>query len=103
MVRFLGWRELIFGLKWLSLGLNKLIKGYCGLILGLRELILDLIRLSLGLRGLSFGYERAELRPKRGLGGTDVEMDVKMDVQKFTPVSYKTSALWRCCPKVKCD
>ena len=69
MVRFLGWRELIFGLKWLSLGLNKLIKGYCGLILGLRELILDLIRLILGLRGLSFGYKKAELGPTRALGG----------------------------------
>ena len=103
MVRFLGWRELIFGLKWLSLGLNRLIKGFCGLMLGLREQTLDLKGLILGLRGLSYGYEKAELRSKRGLGGTDVEMDVKMDVQKFTPVSYRTSALWRCCPKVKCD
>ena len=69
MVRFLGWRELVFGLKWLSLGLNRLIKGFCGLMLGLRELTLDLKGLILGLRGLSYGYERAELRSKRGLGG----------------------------------
>ena len=107
MVRFLGGRELIFGLKWLSLGLKRLIKGFCGLILGLRELIVDLKGLILGLRGLSFGYERAELRPKRGLGGTDVGIDVQTDVQtdirKFTPVSHRTSALWGCCPKVKCD
>ena len=69
MVRFLGWRELIFCLKWLSLGLNRLIKGFCGLMLGLRELTLDLKGLILGLRGLSYWYERAEFRSKRGLGG----------------------------------
>ena len=69
MVRFLGWRELIFGLKWLSLGLNRLIKGFCGLMLGLRELTLDLKGLILGLRGPSYWYERAEFRSKRGLGG----------------------------------
>ena len=55
MVRFLGRRELIFGLKWLSLCLNRLIKGFCGLMLGLRELALDPKELILGLRGLSFG------------------------------------------------
>ena len=26
-------------------------------------------------------------------------MDVRMDVRKFTPVSYRTSALWGRCPK----
>ena len=95
--------------------------------MGLRELILDLRGLILGLRGLSFGPERtdfgpertdlgperADLGPERGLGGgrtdihtyrwtdvrTDGRTDGRTDVWKFTPVSYRTSALWGRCPK----
>ena len=43
-----------------------------------------------------FGLERANLGPERGLGGGT---DIRTDVWKFTPVSYRTSALWSCCPK----
>ena len=32
-------------------------------------------------------------------GRTDGQKDGRMDVWKFTPVSYRTSALWGCCPK----
>ena len=56
----------------------------------------------MGLRGLSFGpkrsdygSERADFGSERGLGGTDRQTDVR----KFTPVSYRTSALWGRCPK----
>ena len=56
------------------------------------------------LRGLSFGPERTDygpkrvdLGPERGLWGidgwTDVWMDGRTDVWKFTPVSYRTSVL----------
>ena len=48
--------------------------------------------------------ERLELRPerleklRRG-GRTDGRTYVRTDVRKFTPVSYRTSALWGRCPK----
>ena len=50
-----------------------------------------------------FGPERADFDPERGLGGgtdvrTDVRTDGRTDVWKFTPVSYRTSALWGRCP-----
>ena len=32
-------------------------------------------------------------------GGTNGRMDGRTDVRKFTPVSYRTSALWGRCPK----
>ena len=35
----------------------------------------------------------------RSLGGTYVRTDGRTDVRKFTPVSYRTSALWGLCPK----
>ena len=51
--------------------------------------------------------ERLDLRPERldlrGLrsfqGGGDGRTDGRTDVWKFTPVSYRTSALWGRCPK----
>ena len=50
--------------------------------------------------------ERADLRPKWPMGGdvrkdgrTDRRTDGRTDVWKFTPVSYRTSALWGRCPK----
>ena len=55
--------------------------------------------LILGLRGLSFGPERTDYGPERGRGGG--RTDVRTDVWKFTPVSYRTSALWGRCPKRK--
>ena len=57
--------------------------GLKGLIWGLRGPIL-------GLRGLIRG-----LRGALGGGRTDV----RTDVWKFTPVSYRTSVLWGRCPK----
>ena len=57
--------------------------GRIGPISGLKEP-------DLGLSGLS------------GLGGdvwTDGRTDGRTDVRKFTPVSYRTSALWGRCPK----
>ena len=70
---------------------------------------MDLRGLILRLRGLSFrperadfGPERADLGPERSLGGdgrTDGRTYVRTDVWKFTPVSYRTSALWGRCPK----
>ena len=84
-------------LKELILGLRGLILGLRGLILGLRGLILGLRGLILGLRGLIWGL--------RGASGGDVRTDVRTygrtDVWKFTPVSYRTSALWGRCPKRK--
>ena len=79
-------------LKELILGLRGLILSLRGLILGLRGLILGLRGLILGLRGLIWGLRGA-------LGGTYVRTDVRTDVWKFTPVSYRTSALWGRCPK----
>ena len=40
--------------------------------------------------------KRAKLRPPMAKGGGT---DGRMDVWKFTPVSYRTSALWGRCPK----
>ena len=41
------------------------------------------------------------LRIEKVRGGrTDGRMYVRTDVRKFTPVSYRTSALWGCCPKM---
>ena len=48
-------------------------------------------RAALGLRGLIWGL--------RGAWGGDVRTDVRTDIWKFTPVSYRTSALWGRCPK----
>ena len=52
---------------------------------------------------------RAKIRPgrahegawmaNRGGGRTDGRKDGRTDVWKFTPVSYRTSALWGRCPK----
>ena len=77
------------------------------LIFYLRGLILGLRRLSFGPESTDYGPERADLRPERadlgperGLGGgTYVRKDGRTDVWKFTPVSYRTSAIWGRCPK----
>ena len=79
-------------LKELILGLRGLILGLRGLILGLRGLILGLRGLILGLRGLIWGLRGAS-------GGMYVRTYGRTDVWKFTPVSYRTSALWGRCPK----
>merc|ERR1711911_258050 len=42
-----------------------------------------------------------EIRKLRRLGGTYGRTYVRTDVRKFTPVSYRTSALWGRCPKKK--
>ena len=81
-------------LKELILGLRGLILSLRGLILGLRGLILGLRGLILGLRGLIWG-----LRGAWGGRRTDRQTDGRTDVWKFTPVSYRTSALWGRCPK----
>ena len=68
--------------------------------MGLRGLILGLIGLILGLRGLIQGLKRLDLSfGGLGGGGTDGRRYVRTDVWKFTPVSYRTSALWGRCPK----
>ena len=58
-------------------------------------------RVDLGLIGLISGLKEPDL-DLSGLGG-DVRMDgrtyVRTDLRKFTPVSYRTSALWGHCPK----
>ena len=78
------------------------------LIFYLRGLILGLRRLSFGPESTDYGPERADLRPERadlgserGLGGGRMygRTDGRTDVWKFTPVSYRTSALWGRCPK----
>ena len=61
-------------------------------------------RADLGPKRADLRPERAYLRSKRGLsslGGGDVRTDGHTDVWKFTPVSYRTSALWGRCPKRK--
>ena len=67
--------------------------------------------LILGLRGLSFWPERTDYRPERADlgperadlgpqgGWMDIWMDVRTDIWKFTPVSYRILALWGRCPK----
>ena len=48
--------------------------------------------------------ETLDLRPERLeklWRGGDGRTDVRTDVRKFTPVSYRTSALWGRCPKRK--
>ena len=57
----------------------------------------------MGLIGLISGLKEPDLG-QSGLGGgtygrTDVRTDGRTDVRKFTPVSYRTSALWGRCPK----
>ena len=80
--------------------------------MGIRRLILDVREPILDLRGVIFGSERVDLsllglisglkEPDLGLsglgGGTYGRTDVRTDVRKFTPVSYRTSALWGRCP-----
>ena len=73
---------------------------------GFERANLNLRWLILGLRGLNFvpkktdfGLERADLGSERGLGGGDGRTDGRTDVWKFTPVSYRISALWGRCPK----
>ena len=65
-------------------------------------------RLDLRPERLDLRPERPDLRPERleklRRGGrvdkqTDGRMDGHTDVWKFTPVSYRTSALWGRCPK----
>ena len=56
-------------------------------------------RVDLGLLGLISGLKEPYLS-LRSLGGYG-QMDVRTDVRKFTPVSYRTSALWGRCPKRK--
>ena len=56
----------------------------------------------MGLIGLISGLKEPDLG-QSGLGGgnvrTDGQTDGWTDVRKFTPVSYRTSALWGRCPK----
>ena len=52
-------------------------------------------RVDLGLIGLISGLKEPDLG-LRGLGGKTYG---QTDVRKFTPVSYRTSALWGRCPK----
>ena len=68
--------------------------GLRGLIMGLRGLSFGPERADFGFQRADFGLERADLGPERGLGG-----DVRTDVWKFTPLSYRTSPVWGRCPK----
>ena len=86
--------------------------GLIRLIFDVRESILDLRGVILGLRGLiwvpgtDFKPERARFEPERP-GGMYIHMEGQTDgrtngeilIRKFSPVSYRTSALWSCCPK----
>ena len=65
-------------------GLRGMIWGLRGLILSSRDQISGPSRLDEGLRPLK---------------GGDGWKDGRTDVWKFTPVFYRTSALWGCCPK----
>ena len=61
-------------------------------------------RANFGLERADLGSGRADLEPERGLGGdrrTYGWTELWMDIWKFTPVSYRTSALWGRCPKSK--
>ena len=73
--------------------------GLRGLIMGLRGLSFGPERADFGFQRADFGLERADLGPERGLRGGDVRTYGRTDVWKFTPVSYRTSALWGRCPK----
>ena len=62
----------------------------------------------MGWKRADLGPLRADLRSERGRsslgkagrdGQTDGQMYGRADIWKFTPVSYRTSALWGCCPK----
>ena len=68
----------------------------------MRELILDLRGLRFGPERADLGPERANLRPERGLQAgmmMAIGWAVRTDVWKFTPMSYRTLALWGCCSK----
>ena len=81
----MDWRGLILGLRGLSFGPERTDIGP--------------ERADFGLERADLGLERADLGPERGLGGGDGRTDGRMDVWKFTPVSYSTLALWGRCPK----
>ena len=83
----MGLRGLIMGLRGLIWGVQELIWGLRGLILSSRDQISGPSRLDEGLRPLK--------------GGADGRTDGRTDVWKFTPVFYRTSALWGRCPKRK--
>ena len=68
--------------------------GLRGLIMGLRGLSFGPKRADFGFERANFGLERADLGPERGLGGGHMYGRLE-----FTPVSYRTLALWGCCPK----
>ena len=55
-----------------------------------------------GLYGLSFlfGLKYALRGFKPALWSLNLDLSGQMDVRKFTPVSYRTSALWGRCPAV---
>ena len=58
----------------------------------------------MGPERTDLGSERADWGLRGALGGdvrTDVRTYGRTDVWKFTPVSYRTSALWGRCPKRK--
>ena len=87
-----GPKEADFGSKRANLGperwdfrSKRVDLGLIGLISGLKEP-------DLGLSGLGGGDVRTDVR-------TDGRTDGRTDVRKFTPVSYRTSALWGRCPK----
>ena len=80
----MGLRGLIMGLRGLIWGVQELIWGLRGLILSSRDQISGPSRLDEGLRPLK---------------GGDGRKDGRTDVWKFTPVFYRTSALWGRCPK----
>ena len=84
----MGLRGLIMGLRGLIWGVQELIWGLRGLILSSRDQISGPSRLDEGLRPL-----------KGGDGRTEGRTDGRTDVWKFTPVFYRTSALWGRCPK----
>ena len=84
----MGLRGLIMGLRGLIWGVQELIWGLRGLILSSRDQISGPSRLDEGLRPL-----------KGGDGRKDGRTDGRTDVWKFTPVFYRTSALWGRCPK----
>ena len=91
-----------FGPEKANLGPEKVDKGPERADLGCERADLGPERADLGPKRADLRPERAYLRSKRGLsslGGGHT--DGRMDVWKFTPVSYRTSALWGRCPKRK--